>query len=66
MRGSLDMSWETIVVKNRRAFPRSRSPFLKKKLALSFLLLANNWAAVREIVDLPVPAMPCSQKMHWP
>jgi hypothetical protein len=55
-----------IVVKNLEALPRSPSPFLKKKLAPSWALLANDCAIVRAIVDFPVPAMPFSQNIGLP
>jgi hypothetical protein len=39
---------------------------LKKKLAPRIPFSVNDWAIVREIVDLPVPAIPFSQKIHSP
>jgi hypothetical protein len=52
-----------IVGKNFLALPLSPSPLLKKKLAPRTLLSLKYLAIVREIVDLPVPALPFSQKI---
>ena len=48
------------------ASPRSRSPLLKKKLAPRALRSLKRVATVREMVDLPVPALPFSQNMPLP
>ena len=64
--GKLFASWAAIVVKNMREWLTSFLPRVKKKLAASRFFSASSRAIVREIVDLPVPAIPFSQKMHLP
>jgi hypothetical protein len=59
----LDATCDAIVVKNRVAFPREASPRLKKKLAANRPSARRERATVLANVDLPVPAMPLSQKI---
>lgn len=46
-----------MVVNSRAALLRSRSPLLKKKLALRSPWSAKDCATVRDMVDFPVPVM---------
>jgi hypothetical protein len=59
-------SYLVIVRKNQAALPQSPSPLLKKKLPANNPYSLKDLATVHNIVDLPVPAKPLSQKMHFP
>ena len=59
----ISTSYIIIVKKKRLLFPRSTSPFLKKKLAPSRFYLLRLYNTVRDI-DLPVAALLYSRKIR--